>query len=347
VLLLGAGASQDAGLPTSRALTERVLETFKGADQYQKLLRYVVGGLQFQRAILGDNPLTTTVDIEAVVQAVRLLGSREQSELAPFVGSWHTRLAELTQGYNPLEVVSREILNTLAAILWNVPASKTTYLHPLRPLIERQRVLDIVTLNFDNVVETFAADQGIPLSTGLGHGNTGYDTKRGYELTFGDTGINLYKLHGSLNWILHDAPSASAWNDLIPHSFVLAHPTPFTGQFSGGHHAALIGPNKLTTDGPYLQLLQRAEHALRGASILTVVGYSFRDEHVNDQIVRFMNRDPANTLRVVDPSPLETAGFLGIVLQACSKRVSLVKQTAQDAFAMIFERNAGESEGLD
>src|SRR5436309_2636336 len=107
VVLLGAGASKEAGVPTAIEMTRSMLELAGGSvDDWNpasaehrilRLLRFVVGGLVFQQGISGADPLTTGINIEAVFNAISLLARRNTLEFSPFVASWHPVLDNLTR----------------------------------------------------------------------------------------------------------------------------------------------------------------------------------------------------------------------------------------------------------
>jgi hypothetical protein len=70
---------------------------------------------------------------------------------------------------------------------------------------------------------------------------------------------------------------------------------------------------KMRASGPFLSLLTEFEKQLAAAQRLLVIGYSFRDDHVNEIIRRWTRGDIARTVTVVDPSFGEGAprgGFL-------------------------------------
>jgi hypothetical protein len=70
----------------------------------------------------------------------------------------------------------------------------------------------------------------------------------------------------------------------------------------GGSPALIFGQgNKLRSDGPFLALLIEFERLLRDCRNLVVVGYSFRDGHVNSAISRWLRDFPSASLTVVDP----------------------------------------------
>jgi len=60
--------------------------------------------------------------------------------------------------------------------------------------------------------------------------------------------------------------------------------------------------NKLTAEGPFLDLLHVFVEALDSSDTLTVIGYSFGDPHINALLTRWMNGNAARKLRVVNPS---------------------------------------------
>jgi len=272
------------------------------------------------------------IDIEAVVRALDQLASRDQLELAPFAGPWHPRVTELCAIENGLLATTlNAILQRLYKVLWVTDATKTEYLDPLRGVLDKCGKLTITTLNFDNVVELFAQTHEIPIQTGVGKA---YDPRRGYQFNFEASGLNLIKLHGSLNWVLHDWLKEGAATHLVPHRFVVSHGSPFDGAMLRARPAILFGGDKLTTEGPYLELLQYFQAALAEAGILTVVGYSFRDDHVNAQIARFLNRSTAPQVNVIDPHP-PNSEFLKVLRHHCSDRVRIVEDTVQTALPLV------------
>ncbi|HWM34195.1 MAG TPA: hypothetical protein VNR36_08170 [Pseudolysinimonas sp.] len=90
VVLLGAGASFDAGLPLTSQLAERIVARFnaqrppvRGVQE----LNFVYSAMIGHQGEDGSDPLRA-VNIETLVSAVRLLQARESHEVAPFVSSW-------------------------------------------------------------------------------------------------------------------------------------------------------------------------------------------------------------------------------------------------------------------
>src|SRR3954453_19164356 len=92
VLLLGAGASQEAGVPTTYEMTERlvtrVAEVARHRSRISEALHFVCGVLLADEGARGESPFAG-LDVERVFAAVELLAERESLEAGPFVAAWH------------------------------------------------------------------------------------------------------------------------------------------------------------------------------------------------------------------------------------------------------------------
>jgi hypothetical protein len=94
MLLLGAGASREAGVPLAREMSQKILDSLSWSGHSSHVLRFVLGGLLFQAGVNGANPLDSA-DVEELFSAVDLLAERRQLEIAPFIGTWHRTVESL------------------------------------------------------------------------------------------------------------------------------------------------------------------------------------------------------------------------------------------------------------
>ena len=110
-VLLGAGASADAGLPLTSALAAKVIaraneldrqDHFSAKPDWVRALNAVYAGMVGYQGARGENPLTT-VNIETLISAVRLLRSRDTHEVAPFVSTWTPSLSNFGSSNLPTE----------------------------------------------------------------------------------------------------------------------------------------------------------------------------------------------------------------------------------------------------
>ncbi|CAN7408470.1 SIR2 family protein [Microbacterium maritypicum] len=91
-VLLGAGASFDAGLKTTFGLAQEVVRRFNARDSrlppgVREALNFVYSEMVAHRGRHGDSPLEA-VNTERLISAVRLLKNRDEHEADPFVASW-------------------------------------------------------------------------------------------------------------------------------------------------------------------------------------------------------------------------------------------------------------------
>jgi len=103
--------------------------------------------------------------------------------------------------------------------------------------------------------------------------------------------------------------------------------------------------NKLRAGGPYRSLLQHFEERLEGSQALLIVGYSFRDAHVNAILTEWVNADHARRMVVLDKSAERLGAFprnlldmtfgnyLWWMASSHPERVQLIPGTAKDGLA--------------
>jgi hypothetical protein len=347
-VLLGAGASADAGIPTTVAMTDAIIERM-GQRDHVRLLDFVRYTLQADSAARSpSNP----VDVERLFASVELLIDRFKQPWSPFVSSWSpglesfstgprvrgfdlrsdlrafqeqmSDLIRMAAGQNRwrtpsgqdiadalakgleaalrrarsgdvgglLDVVRREMLGSLFAVLHIDDPSRVDYLSPLMQLARDQRDLSIATLNYDRSIEEIAQQNGMVCDTGI-------DTwlKSG-SLGWG-AGLKLLKLHGSIDWIVEETREGGR---LPLRTIKKVNPTEAG---SWDEPAVVFGEaGKIRAEGPYLELLLAWSVQLREADRLLIVGYSFRDEHVNEVIARWFNAKEDRKVILVDPRPV-------------------------------------------
>lgn len=355
VVLLGAGASADAGVPTAKRMTARMSDVLQ-SDELERALAVIVGGLQMG-AGWQHNISTGDPDIERVIDAARMLSNRFDAELAPFVGNWHPVLDELerssfgrgleanfrsivppmptmhmtasqaddfvrkvireiegrfklvfkTMHKRPdgqlFQRLLRELTENLVRFAWITTQKDTDY---LRPLVSASAALNfpIVTLNYDNAIELCSSGLGLECETGLEQWNS---TGSLLE-TVPTTGkVPLIKLHGSIDWRwdINRSGGAIVQYDSGHMDMVIQHGNTMRDVLGRGEQLAIVfgGKNKLTPDGPFLDLFSWYRKALRSAKRLVVIGYSFRDAHVNSAIRNWRQQSADNQLIIVtDPS---------------------------------------------
>jgi hypothetical protein len=343
-VLLGAGASVDAGIPDTTQMTKRLVEAVGSArwssPSVVTALNFVVATLNARDTLHGSGPFDT-VDVERVFSAIEALGSRNELDISAFVSSWSSDILQVDRddaqlsslagalrghildtrfpnerqiadtlrnfvekmtgtGSGPIfQQTLRVMIDELREILRVQSDKSVSYLRPLADLARDQpNGLVVATLNYDLTVETMSQAAGIGCTTGIDN----WSATGAWD--FPRDGIRLLKLHGSIDWLLELA---------TPKPGFLSQQRISVGDQSGPRDrpAIVFGQTKLRPDGPFIELLLEFARALDTVDHLVVVGYSFRDDHVNEQVRRWINAESSRTITVVDPSfSLEARGYV-------------------------------------
>jgi hypothetical protein len=347
LVLLGAGASVEAGVPSAKKLASELYQAVKTVGEPEaKAMRAVLAGLHTRRSVVAEDPFGE-VDVEDLYDGLVMLATRRSHPLGPFVSVWHPTVAEAdlpdfrraaadvsealanlltnsmedlakriensvlskSRRHDPtgvgvmeatpfwrtlqhaLEVAAglpgqesvfrsaaKKMVKQLVPRVWVRDPTKVEYLRPMVRSARRSN-LRIATLNYDNTVEVACDQAGISIDVGVQNG------KR--EIAFRQqANVQLAKLHGSLDW--HIEPTGEVFKSKTPEV--------------DGPGLIFGGGNKLRVEGPFLDLLMTFRRWLNEADRVLVVGYSFRDRHVNHLLLGWLSDDPGHTIIVVDPS---------------------------------------------
>lgn len=317
VILLGAGASIDGGFPDAYSLVDRIedlLEAQYGDGPLLAVFRHIRMSMQ--------EHLNDKVDAEHLHTAIATIANWSQEPAAPAVEpiELHSWTREYPQ--EAIQTLARRIPILVQQIL-NPPLSpeQFSYLAPLFKLKCGDETR-IATLNYDLGVETAAAAKGLSVDSGpwgLPHGFSwvweGHDPNA----------IKLLKLHGSVDWsYFYDQPP---YIERILYRRVVFNPEN-PGRWVG--NGLIFGRGgKLRTSGPYLAMLAEFESWLETAEQLLLIGYSFRDDHINDIISWSALQGMDYRFTVVDPSwpidstDLDIGNFRRVMNQMAWERGSL------------------------
>lgn len=406
---LGAGGAAEAGIPTARQMTDKMLATVgqrAESEKVQHAVRLAVASVIFGQGMRNEN-LTQGVNIEDVFNLLNTLAERHTLEASPLIGSWHPlveKLDLLTVGGRNTRTPHRGIGETLdardnarkiaeaidemlrvrssgatrdlAEALENVlnprsrfrpafqavePAREVpgggviygqardflyrelknhvfirdnrdlSYLDPLVIAAERDQ-FSIATLNYDNSIELVAKRLGIEIDNGLKAWRD-----RG-EIGFGRfDAIPFRKLHGSITWSsVPDHGESKRYP--LPRLVIQEATNEEIDQPE--YKPALIfgGRNKLTAEGPFLELLRDFRERLNHSSNLMVIGYSFADDHINEILTQWLNKmEDARVTIVNGPNfSTEARGFARKLLAIPGDRIVNTGEYAAQGIARLF-----------
>ena len=338
MLLLGAGASKEAGIPDAKGMAEEFIKKFNSDSRFEKeaeVLNFVNAQLIADARKRSADPKIDCVDVEELYNAILLLSERDKLEISPFVETWHSDLSKIKDLDRLLSSIMFRMEMMLEELTLIKDEKKLEYLKPILNLAGRYKRLVIATLNYENGIELLSRVSGVPCNTGIESW-----TKKGV-FEYPDDGIELIKLHGSNYWFW--SKGVTTYDERLPHSEIR-----FKSHFEETlSTTALVYPpmvifgqrNKLTTEGPFLDLLKEFDEQLQQTDILTVVGYSFRDPHVNFYISKFLNRY-GGKIRIVDPgfetSDVEYVEYLRGLQKSRPDQVEVIKRYAGDALKDLY-----------
>ncbi len=336
--LLGAGASVDASIPTAVKMTQEIYNLTgdyrTGNLQECKALGYIIAGVLFQKSIEGHSPYSEP-DIEEIFTAIDQLANREKLEILPFISSWHPAInlleADATDTFrirsdfkksldsllnNPRrrnddmvklfriiqrlgsnepksEIFKRLIdivMGKLKTITWIEDSSVVDY---LKPLVLLPNLKFISTLNYDNAIELAAFSAKIKYSVGVEHWS------ELSHVSFDPDRLKLLKLHGSINWAAMPITYGRKHEGKPAHTKLVIK-TDRVGEHYYYTPFIVFGKgDKLTSVGPFLELYNEFTASLEHVEHLLIVGYSFRDIHINTAVKKWFDTNKDRTVQII------------------------------------------------
>lgn len=230
----------------------------------------------------------------------------------------------------------------LVKLIWIKPDTNLPYLDPLIR-IAKETGVTVATLNYDNSIESSAASAKIRCETGIT-----YWAANGSLPEPQTSGIELLKLHGSVKWWWTDARNDDSHalhqrrieeRDDSSVGKIAEGVIPEWAVGGIGRQLGVIfgGRNKLTAQGPFLDLLARFNETIRGHQHLAVVGYSFRDEHINQCILRWLRGNPVRRITIVERPGADPKGspLLKAVGRDAADRITFMPVGAEAGLASI------------
>lgn len=301
--LFGAGISLDAGIPLMGPLTDRVftraktdgkpddikvLEFVKSQLSNDSHIEHILSQLGDHRAI-ADRSKDKSVTFGGVTLAVDSLDELHQRILIWIAETirWGCKATKL----DGIPEVIGTLENRIVVIENHLAFVSALFNRSQAGIAERRRAVRLFTTNYDTLLEDALALGGFSYWDGFSGGAVAYRSHRyGDEEPESRDRAHVIKLHGSIDW--HLGEDDRVWRvrdgDLYPKkiSRVLIYPQstkylatqrdPFAGQFD----------------------LFRRSLGAREENVLATCGYSFGDEHINQEIELALQR-PENKTTVL------------------------------------------------
>ena len=297
LFLLGAGFSKPAGCKVSSEMLDDLRIRIQNDNDitFNKIekesFNFLLSCLSYHcewRSIQSGGKFKFSPNIEELILLMRRIKDRENYLPYPVTGSWSDKLVKLETDFNSWAIGNNYEINELFSSLekkikekllieWlKIDKNKLSYLNPLKEYFQEYPgqvfCLDIFTINYDTVLEKYFNEIGI--WTGFSNGKwVGLDSRPNLEDERGR--INLYKLHGSLNWIRDEAGEVFEKEKVDAENKTIEQ-DPFI----------IFGQGQKTFSvEPFFSLIYYFRQLLKAKEYFFVIGYSFFDPYINNLLI--------------------------------------------------------------
>lgn len=271
LILLGAGASAEAGIPTSPFMIKK-LEELLSSDakwmEFRGLYHFVRSAIYFADGISGRFDNDVNYNIERLVNTLSELDRKVGHPLYPFIGTWNIKLMELGgNNFENIRNLRQIILEKLQKdwVLLNNYSTSDYYRGLFDFAKDFQYSLRVFTLNYDLCIEKNCKDETI--ERGFRDGRI-WDWKN-FEYPEGEEpNIFLYKLHGSIDWYKNEGNNVTFTDEpakIEPEKLGIIFGTDY----------------KLQYIDPFLFFVYQFRQWTLEAKLIISIGYGFGDEHIN------------------------------------------------------------------
>jgi len=229
------------------------------------------------------------------------------------------------------EDTSERMIVNLINLVWIKEYENVSYLKPILSVFRKQNQLCVATLNYDNSIELLTSNNSVECNTGI------RDWSETGELKNKNNSVFLLKIHGSIDWklerktISHDRPLPQSKIEIVDADNVnkeYYRPAVIFGQ-----------RNKLTAEGPFLDLMHAFQKELSKNDQVIVIGYSFRDDHINEYLTQWINNSSTNRMVVIDPDiDNKSTEFVLNVRNLLPNRIEIINKKVEDVLESICEK---------
>jgi SIR2-like domain len=296
ILLLGAGASEEAGIPITIQMIDKITDLLENEwKEYKPLYEYITS--QYK---LSKNDINIFVNIEDLVNILdELLQLLEKEHpLSLFHLSW-INFMENVGGYSATVVreFRKKIVDKLKEWIELDNATRAKYYQQIA-LFQKgyNNPFRIFTLNYDKCIEDTCRDfknndisYNCLIERGFGNEKEEDNIWNWNRFTDREEGnkepeIYLYKMHGSIDWTRDK-------NEKLIHKA--------SAKIENGKHEIIFGTRqKVKAYDPFLFFIYEFREYVLKSKIILICGYGFWDNHINDILKQGLEADPTKILIV-------------------------------------------------
>lgn len=316
LFFLGAGASHDANCPMSQGMLSDIKRRISNIDDTtfnkpeKEALKFLLACLEYHsewRTLETSSNFKFASNIEELALLIRRVKNREHFLPYPITGNWADKLIALEAEFQTIRKSDESLSGTLFESLdlklkcillpqWLcVDNYNLEYLNPIGNFFEsypnEDFRLDVFSLNNDLVFEKFFADVHARPWRGFVNGEW-----RGLDIDdvkdFGR--LNLYKLHGSLDWVRINTGEFKENNEQLSDDD--------KENIEASHNPYVIfgqGTKTFSVE-PFFSLVNHFRNKLKEKYYFFVIGYSFFDPYLNNLLFESVR---GNTKKIIIVNP--------------------------------------------
>ena len=189
------------------------------------------------------------------------------------------------------------------------------------------KAIDIVTTNYDRLVEYACEQEGIHHYTGFSHGFRRLLKESSYLRC--DRVVNIWKVHGSLDWYKSHAGEVVGVANLssIPTEMVPQIVTPGTEKY------------RITHLEPFRTIIAEADRAIAKANSYLTIGFGFNDQHIQEKLIQKCVREKASITIITFQLSEATKKFL---FESGVENYLAIERGSKDDESVIYSSNSEE-----
>lgn len=178
--------------------------------------------------------------------------------------------------------------------------------------LNKESVIRLYTLNYDGLFKSLLEKEGIACFDGFeSHSSNNYHYRPDIHRIHSDTTSNIhYNLHGSAYWEVSNLDGNSLPNHEILKTEGIGlqiNDTPATFQMEKGKSIQITNiitgyqKTQKSATTPYRQFQSAFDKDCLTAKRITIIGYSFNDEHINESLKMALRYNKDLSIEIVDP----------------------------------------------
>lgn len=283
IFFLGAGASAHASMPTTQKLVSMLSDKCKGDSLYEKILReYGMSDIEALYAHIDRFDKTKNNLIITQMEYVDANGNR-------------FKYTEMRERLEELKRHIREMLLESLDPEEDELVDSVRMMDRLKNFSEkRDTEFTIITTNYDLVLERCFSPTSLIDGFMEDPNNPQYMIWRNTWERKPD-GIYILKMHGSINWQRNKEGTRIEKTPRVGHR--------------RQERDIMIAPTldeKDYIETPFKELFQKFENIIKSASLLIVIGYSFRDDKINEALQKWIDEEHLTLLSISQNASIST-----------------------------------------